>query len=327
MHLSLNQPPMMRKANELIAIQIEVLDKVVLKRMIFSLLNEDQINKLLQNLELNTAVTILMIEGVYRFRLNVLVQQSSFEAVFHFIPNPVPEIKDLNLPSSINSFADLESGLVICAGPARSGKTTTCAALLDRINKEYIKSILTLQEPVEYVFPISQSIIRQREVGVDTQSFKHGLEQSIFQDVDVIMVSRLDNAQTAELALYAALSGKLVFVTLTSLSSVDALQKIINFFPSERQYHVRMMLANCLRAVIFQKLLPMQKKPGTLIPATEILLSNKELRHIIIDGFFEKIMFILENDRAAVMHSLKQSITKLWEGGVIASSIINALNE
>ncbi|MFH1093305.1 MAG: ATPase, T2SS/T4P/T4SS family [Candidatus Omnitrophota bacterium] len=288
-HLSIEHPPMLRKAGQLQAMKYDALDRQAIKRMVFSLLTEDQTNKISVEHELNTAVTIVTVAGTYRFRLNVHMQQGAIEAAFHLITVPIPTLEDLKLPDIVSSFADNKPGLVVITGPAGCGKTTTCAALIEKINSERSSVILTFQNPIEYVFPVKNSVIKQREVGIDTESFVSGIKQAMQQDVDVLVLSDIPDEETINLAIDASACGKLVYVVISSSGVVGVLDKIINMFATERHYYMRKVLSECLRGVIFQKLIPLKDNDGKLGVTAEVLVNTPAVASAIRDGLFDKI--------------------------------------
>ncbi len=318
MHLSIRHPPMFRKLDKLVPVGEDVLDKSTLKRMIFSLLNEEQINQFTRDSELNTAVTILTIDASYRFRLNVHLQQDIVEAIFHLIPVPVPSLSELNLPGVVASFARKKSGLVVITGLSGSGKTTTCAALIDLINQERSSVIMTFQKPIEYIYTLKKSIIKQREIGVDTKSFAIGLKQVLYQDVDVLVVAEVPDSETMELVINAAAKGKLVFLILSAPSVTSAIQKIIYAFPADKQYYSRKILSQVLQGVIFQMLLPVKNNgTGKQIIATEILVNSPEAAEVIRDGILEKLSSVMQNDTNYGMRKLDKSLKELCDTGFI----------
>ncbi len=293
-HLSIGHPPMLRRAGQLQAMKYDTLDRSAIKRMVFSLLSEDQINKLNIEHELNTAVTIVTVADTYRFRLNVHFQQSAVEATFHYINIPVPSLEDLKLPEVVSTFADNEPGLVVISGPAGSGKTTTCAALIEKINSERSSLILTFQSPIEYIFQIKNSIIKQREVGVDTESFAAGIKQAMQQDADVLVLSDIPDVETLELAIDAAACGKLVYVVISGSGVVGVLNKIINMFAIEKHYYVRKIIADCLRGVIFQKLMPSKENNGKSVVSTQVLVNTQAVAAAISEGLFDKVSSMIK---------------------------------
>lgn len=316
-HFSLGHPPMLRRAGKLFPLNTEALDKSSLKRMIFSLLDEGQINKFWENLELNTSVTIMTVEGTYRFRVNVHLQQESVEAVFHLIKMPIPAFEDLRLPEIVKSFAYKKSGLVLVAGLAGSGKTTTCASLIDLVNSERSCVITTLQQPIEYIIPAKKSIIKQREIGVDTKSFESGLENILNTDSDVLMIGDLLDHRVIELAIRTALAGKLIFVTVVNSSVVGTLTSIIYSFPAEKQYYIRKILSDSLLGIVCQKLLPLKGNETEQVLATEVLVNNLNVSEIIREGLFDKVSWTMQNDNKSGMCTFERSLKDLADAGLI----------
>ncbi len=315
LHLSLGQPPMMRKADKLQPMEYDALGKNAIKKMVFSLLGEQEVDYFNKNLELNTAITLVTISGTYRFRLNVFLQQEIVEAVFHSIIIPVPTIKDLHLPKIIAQLTKEKSGLVLITGNGGCGKTTTCAAMIEQINIEQQKVITMLQQPVEHVFEAKQCIIRQRQINNDLQSYSQGLEQAARQNSDIIVLDKIPDSQTLELALNAAQSGCLVLITLSSSGIIAVLNQLIYTFPTDKQYYARKVISECLKAVIFQKLLSKKNKPENKIAALEVLINNPDTAAVIKEGFFEKIPVVIQNDTEYGMQSMELAIIKLTEQG------------
>ncbi|MCG2710833.1 MAG: Flp pilus assembly complex ATPase component TadA [Candidatus Omnitrophica bacterium] len=295
-HLTIGHPPMLRRAGQLQAMKYDTLDRAAIKRMLFSLLSEDLINKLSVEHELNTAVTIVTVTGTYRFRVNAYFQQNAVEAAFHLITIPIPSLEDLKLPEVVSTFAENKPGLVLITGPAGCGKTTTCAALIEKINRERSSVIMTFQSPIEYVFEIKNSVIKQREVGIDTESFARGVKQAMQQDVDVLVLSDIPDVETLKLAIDAAACGKLVYIVISSSGVAGVLNKIINMFAPERHYYVRKVLSDCLRGVIFQKLMPRKDNYEKLAAAAEVLVNTPAVAAAIREGLFDKISSIMKNN-------------------------------
>jgi len=317
-HLSIGHPPILRKAGKLIPLHVDPLDKDLLERMVFSLLTKEHINKFRKNSELNTLVTVA---DNYRFRLNMHLQQANMEAIFHFIRMPIPKFSELALPEVVKSFARKQAGLVVVTGLAGAGKTTTCAALVNLINEERSCVIMTFEEPCEYIYPLKKSIVRQREIGGDTESFVLGLRHALRQDLDILMVSDTTDIETLEIVLDAAHTGHLVFITFSSPDAVSAVNKIIYKFTAEKQEYIRKMLADCLQGIIVQKLVPSKENSDKQIVATEILVNTPDVAHIIKEGKAEKLNLIMHNDTAFGMCSMEKSLQQLREKGMISDNI------
>lgn len=317
LHLSLGHPPMMRKAAKLVPMEYDPLGKNAIKRMVFSFLNEQEIKLFNHNLELNTAITLVTISGTYRFRLNVFLQQEIIEAVFHTVTMPTPNIKDLRLPNIVAVLAKEKSGLVIITGNAGCGKTSTCAAMLDLINQDSARVITLLQQPIEYIFEQKKSIIRQRQIGIDVESYSKGLEEATRQNSDIIVLDRIADEKTLALALSAAQSGALVLITIASSGIIAALNQMIYTFSSDKQYYARKVIAECLKGVIYQQLLAKKGDQVKQLAAIEVLINNPEIAAVIREGFFDKITDIIHNDQQYGMQSMETAINKLSDQGLI----------
>ncbi|MBU1044322.1 MAG: Flp pilus assembly complex ATPase component TadA [Candidatus Omnitrophica bacterium] len=322
LHLSLGHPPMMRKTNKLEAMGNDPLGKNAIKRMVFSLINEQEIECFNRNSELSTAITLVTISGTFRFRLNIFLQQGIVEAVFHAILMPVPTIKDLQFPKIIEALTQEKTGLIIIAGNSGCGKTTTCAAMIQQINTHQQKVITMLQQPIEYVFEAKQSIIRQRQIGQDICSYSKGLEEATKQNSDIIVLDQIPNIQTLELALAAAQNGALVLITLSSSGIIAVLNQLIYAFPTDKQYYARKVIAESLKAIIFQKLLSRKAKTENKIAGLEIFINNQETATVIKEGFFDKIPILIQNDIDSGMQSMEQAMIQLFEQGLIDNSIV-----
>ena len=220
------------------------------------------------------------IEGVARFRVNFFVQEQGSGAVFRMIPEKIVPLEELKLPRAIEGLVDLRKGLVVVTGPTGSGKSTTLAGIVDKINRSYAKHILTLEDPVEFVHENKKSVISHRQVGAHTKGFGPGLRAAIRQDADVVLVGEMRDYETISLALTAAEMGMLVFGTLHTNNAPKTIDRIIDTFPSDEQAQVRISLAESLAAVVAQLLLPTADGKGR-IAANEILLKTKALPNII----------------------------------------------
>ncbi|MBU1086960.1 MAG: Flp pilus assembly complex ATPase component TadA [Candidatus Omnitrophica bacterium] len=322
LHLSLGHPPLMRKTDKLQAMEYDPLGKNAIKRMLFSLLTESEIEYFNKNFELNTAITLVTISGTYRFRVNVFFQQGIIEAVFHAIMIPVPKLKDLHLPKIMNALIREKSGLIILTGHGGSGKTTTCAAMIEEINSQQQKVITMLQQPIEYMFEPKQSIIRQRQITKDVHSYSKGLEEAAYQNSDIIVLDKIPDVQTLELVLATAQSGCLVILTIPSSSIIAALNQLIYVFPLDRQYYARKIISESLKAIIFQKLLNKKAQPETRIAGLEIFINNPESANVIKEGFFDKIPGLIQTGTVLGMRSMEQSMIQLFEQGLIDSSMV-----
>jgi len=254
--------------------------------------------------------------GVARFRVNYFVQQHGMGGVFRLIPHTIRSCKELGVPEVIESYAHLRNGLVLCTGPTGSGKSTTLAAIVDYINRNFHRHIITIEEPIEYVHVNKRSYITQREVGEDARSFAHALRAATRQDPDVILVGELRDLETISLAITAAELGSLVFATLHTNSAAKTIDRIIDVFPESQQNQVRTMLSVALKGVIAQLLIPTRDGQGR-VPVNEILLWSFSLGNMIREGAIYKIVSLIEAGRGDGMQLMDDAIMQRYREGLI----------
>lgn len=256
--------------------------------------------------------------GVARFRVNYFRQQHGMSAVFRMIPEEIKPVEDLGVPAVAERFCQLKSGLVLCTGPTGSGKSTTLAALIDFINRNYTKQIITIEEPIEFVHENKRSVITQREVGVDAESFSTALRSASRQDPDVILVGELRDLETIGLAITAAEMGNLVFATLHTNSAAKTIDRIVDVFPEDQQNQIRTMLSVSLRGIIAQLLIPKKDGKGR-VPVNEILLWSHSLGNIIREGAVSKIVSLIESGRGQGMQLMDDAVMARYKEGSISA--------
>src|SRR5262245_20859187 len=244
-----------------------------------------------------------------RYRVNLFRQERGSAAVFRLIPSRVPTAEDLNLPAPIAALYSVSRGLILVTGPTGSGKSTTLAAILDRMNKRLANHIVTVEDPIEFVHTNDRSIVTQREIGPDVANFAEGVKAAIREDPDCLLVGEMRDLETIRMALVAAETGLLVFGTLHTNSSAKAIDRIIDAFPANEQEQVRVVLAETLRAVVAQQLL--RKKGGGRVPSFEILLGSTALSNSIREGKTSLIQNQIQTGRSRGMISMDQSLTEL----------------
>jgi twitching motility protein PilT len=257
------------------------------------------------------------LEGVARFRANFLNQENGAGAVFRIIPEKIVPLEELNLPPSIAGLADLQQGLVLVTGPTGSGKSTTLAAIIDRINTQYAKHIVTIEDPVEFVHRSKRSIFSQREVGEDTESFSAALRSAIRQDADVILVGEMRDLETISLAVTAAEMGALVFGTLHTNGAANTIDRLIDAFPADEQPQIRTTLAESLAAVVSQLLLRTIDGQGRCA-VNEILLKSAGLPNIIREGNTPMLQTIMQGGKSQGMQLMDDALMALVEAKRIA---------
>ncbi len=259
----------------------------------------------------------LGLEGVARFRGNYLRQEQGPSAVFRTIPEAIASIEELGLPEAVARLAELSSGLVLVTGPTGSGKSTTLAAIVDRINRASARHIVTIEEPVEFLHRPIRSAFSQREVGTDTDSFAAALRAAIRQDADVVLVGEMRDLETVALAIRAAEMGTLVFGTLHTNSAAKTIDRLIDVFPAEEQAQVRISLAESLAAIVAQQLVPRADGTGR-VAAIELLLRTTALPGIIREGNLPMLQTVLQGGRHLGMQRMDDALMALVEAGTVS---------
>ena len=250
-----------------------------------------------------------------RFRVNLLRQERGSAAVFRLIPPKVPTVEELCLPAAVAALYDAPSGLVLVTGPTGSGKSTTLAAILDRVNHRLSHHIITIEDPIEFVHANVRSIVTQREIGPDVASFAEGVKGAIREDPDCLLVGEMRDLETMRMALTAAETGLLVFATLHTNSAAKAIDRIIDAFPANEQEQIRTVLAENLRAVVAQQLL--RQKGGGRVPAFEILLGSTALSNSIREGKVSAINNQIQTGKSKGMISMDHALAELVRSGVV----------
>jgi twitching motility protein PilT len=253
-----------------------------------------------------------------RFRTNYFKQSDGYAAAFRLIPTKIATLEDLGIPPVVKEFAHSRGGLVLVTGPTGSGKTTTQAALIDFINENFSKHVITIEEPIEFVHDNKRSIITQREVPTDSVSFAAGLKASLRQDTDIVLVGEMRDLETIALALTAAETGVLVFGTLHTNNARKTVDRMVDAFPADRQPQARAMLANSLRGVVAQLLLKRADRPGR-IAVNEILIANAAVAAIIREGATHKLQDVIVSGRAQGMQFMDDAIWTLLEKGIVSA--------
>ena len=253
-----------------------------------------------------------------RFRSNYFKQSEGYAAAFRLIPTKISTLEELGIPIVVKDFAYLRGGLVLVTGPTGSGKTTTQAALIDFINENFSKHVITIEEPIEFVHGNKRSIITQREVPTNSISFAAGLKAALREDTDIVLVGEMRDLETISLALTAAETGLLVFGTLHTNNARKTVDRMVDAFPADRQPQARAMLANSLRGVVAQLLLKRSDRPGR-IAVNEILIANAAVAAIIREGATHKLQDVIVSGRAQGMQFMDDAIWSLLEKGIVSA--------
>ena len=315
LHLSEGSPPKIRVHGAVSAIPDEpVLDGESFKILLSEICEPSAFEKYLECGDLDFAYEM---NEESRFRCNYLKQQNGLGAVFRLIPTEIASIEDLNLPPVIKEFGHMRSGLILVTGPTGSGKSTSLAALLDYINTNFNRHIITIEEPIEFVHRSKQSIITQREVPIQTPSFADGLRASLREDADIVLVGEMRDLETISLALTAAETGLLVFGTLHTNNARKTVDRIIDVFPADQQSQVRTMLAASLRGVVAQLLCKRVDKPGRTA-VNEILFATPAVAAIIREGATQKLFDVIIGGKAEGMQFMDEAIWEKLQAGMIS---------
>jgi twitching motility protein PilT len=314
LHLLESQPPKIRKHGEMRNLSDMVLSPTDMVELLEPIANPLNWKRFMDQGDLDFAYEL---DQNNRFRCNYYRQLHGIGAVFRIIPTKIKTIADLGVPTIIQSFGDIKSGLILVTGPTGSGKSTTLAAVIDYINTTYAKHIVTIEEPIEFVHPNKRSVITQREVPHDTPNFSIGLKAALREDADVVLVGEMRDLETISLALTAAETGLLVFGTLHTNNARKTVDRVIDAFPSDQQPQIRTMLANSLRGVVAQLLLKRADGKGR-IAVNEILVANNAVASIIREGNTVKLSDVLKTGRAEGMQLMDDAIYGFLEKGLVS---------
>ncbi|MDX1631322.1 MAG: type IV pilus twitching motility protein PilT [Thermoanaerobaculia bacterium] len=285
-----------------------------LRAMMQEIVSDEQWDQFASSGDLDFAYGL---QGVARFRGNFLEQHYGASAVFRAIPSSIIPLEELNLPEAVGKLAHLSKGLVLVTGPTGSGKSTTLAGIIDRINKSYARHIVTIEDPVEFVHQNIESVFSQREVGSDTESFGAALKAAIRQDADVVLVGEMRDLETISLAITAAEMGALVFGTLHTNSAANTIDRLIDAFPADQQAQIRTTLSESLQAVVAQLLLRTADGEGR-VAANEILFKTSGLPNVIREGKTAMIRSIIQGGQNEGMRLMDDSLLELVDEGKIS---------
>lgn len=314
LHIQYGLPPILRLDGALIPMaEYPKLDEESLKRLIFATLDEDQQKIYLKDKEFDYSFAF---GDIARFRVNAFHERGKMAAALRLIPNHIRSINDLGLPAVVETFAEYPRGLVLITGPTGSGKSTTLAALVDKINREKSRHIITIEDPIEFTHKSERSVVVQREVHYDTFSFAAALRSVLREDPDVVLIGEMRDLETIQAAITIAETGHLVFATLHTNSAAQSIDRMIDVFPAHQQPQIRSQLSNMLMAVCSQRLVP--AVGGGRVAAAEILVANPGVRSLIREGKTFQIDTAIQTGAAEGMQTMDRTLAGLVRTGVIS---------
>ena len=313
LHMTTGAPPMVRINGEITPIPYEELTREVNELLLFEIMDPVVRSRYEDVKDVDFSYEI---PGVMRVRCNIYEQSQGVAGAFRMLPNQIPTLEQLGLPAHVQSLTDLHRGLVVVTGPPGSGKSSTLAALLDHLNRARRKHILTIEDPIEFRHQNRSSLVTQREVGRNTPSFAQGLRGALREDPDVIMVGEMRDPETMALTITAAATGQLVFATLHTMSATQTVDRILDSFDGERQSQVRLMLAESLKGVLAQRLLPRADGRGRVL-AVEILLGNGAVASLIRDRKTFQLTTVMQTGKREGMRSMDDAVMALVRDGTV----------
>jgi len=314
LHLMAEKPPILRIDGDLMPIRGEnVLNDSELESLVFSLLSPTKKKYFEEKLEMDLSFDI---SKLARFRINLFYEKGHVALAARVIPHQVPKMEDILMPESVYKLLNLNQGLILVTGPTGCGKSTSLAAMIDEINSERSVHIITLEDPIEFIFESKKSIMVQRELGHDMISFTDGLKHIVRQDPDVIMVGEMRDLETIGTAITLAETGHLILATLHTQSAAQTIDRVIDVFPPYQQAQVRIQLSMTLKAVISQRLL--ERKDGGRIAAREILINNAAVANLIRENKIAQLQTVLQTSAKEGMITIDQDIKRLYKEGLVA---------
>ncbi len=317
LHLQVGLPPILRIDGALQPVAgYKELDETTVERLVFATLEDDQKQILIKDKEFDYSFSF---GDLGRFRVNAFHEKGNIAAAFRLIPNEIQSINELGMPPIVTSFADFPRGLVLVTGPTGSGKSTTLAALVDKINREKASHIITIEDPIEFTHKSHRSVVVQREVHYDTYSFSAALRSALREDPDVVLIGEMRDLETISAAITIAETGHLVFATLHTNSASQSIDRMIDVFPPHQQPQVRSQLSNILMAICAQRLVP--AIGGGRVVAAEIMVANPAVRSVIREGKTHQLDTIIQTGADQGMQTMDRTLVKLVQAGQITYDV------
>lgn len=307
LHIVAGSPPVLRVNGRIVRVKTGELSALETQQVCYSIMTDSQKKEFEDRKELDFSFGV---KGTARFRANLFLQKGSVSGVFRRVPMTVPELESLNLPKVVKDITTFPNGLVLITGPTGSGKTTTIASLIDKINRDKKGHIITIEDPIEYIHQHKNCIVNQREIGVDSDGFANALKYVLRQDPDVVMLGELRDLETIEAAMTIAETGHLVFATLHTNSAIQTINRIISMFPAGQHDRVRNQLSFVLNAIISQRLLP--GIDNNMAVASEVLMLNSSIRNLIRENKLHQVYGMMQvGQNKSGMCTLNQSLVQL----------------
>jgi twitching motility protein PilT len=315
LHITTATPPRLRVDGKLVPLDHPPLTPVDTKSLCYSILTDAQKHKFEEHNELDLSFGV---KGLSRFRGNVFMQRGAVAGAFRTIPFEIRTFHDLGLPEVVNDLVKKPRGLILCTGPTGSGKSTTLAAMVDRINAERYEHIITVEDPIEYLHGHKKCLVNQREVNADTSSFKAALKYVLRQDPDVVLIGEMRDLETIEAALTVSETGHLTLATLHTNSAVQTINRIIDVFPPHQQEQIRVQLSFVLEGVLSQQLIAKKSGKGRVL-AVELLVPNPAIRNLIREDKIHQVYSMMQTGQAKFgMQTMNQSLMELYTKGHIS---------
>ncbi|MDB5165153.1 MAG: pilT [Candidatus Saccharibacteria bacterium] len=313
LHLQVGLPPMLRVDGSLVPVAgFNPLDEANVEALVFAILDQDQQQILMKDKEFDFSFAF---GNLGRFRVNAFHERGNIAAALRLIPNEIKSVTELGMPNVVMGFADFPRGLVLITGPTGSGKSTTLAALVDKINTEKSHHIITIEDPIEFTHKSKKSVVVQREVHYDTYSFSAALRSSLRQDPDVVLIGEMRDLETISAAITIAETGHLVFATLHTNSAAQSIDRMIDVFPPHQQPQIRAQLSNILMAIVSQRLVP--AIGGGRVVAAEVLVANSAVRNIIREGKSHQLDAVIQTGADQGMQTMDRTLVGLVQAGTV----------
>ncbi len=318
LHIKVGTPPVLRKDGKLIFTPAPPVTRADIDEMLLEITDEAQLKEFKRKKEADIGISI---QDIGRLRVNIYWEKGNPAIAIRFVSEYIKSIEELKLPSMLQNWALARRGLILCTGTAGSGKSTTIASMLEYVNQNIEKNVITIEDPIEFIFKDKKSIISQREVGIDTNSFAEALKHILREDPDIVFVGEIRDLETMDISLKTADTGHLLVSTLHTLNATETINRIISFFPPHQHQHIRTLLAATLLGVISMRLLPLKDGTGR-IPACEVMVCTELIKKQILEGKTELIPKIIEEGMLYYnMQTFDQSIMSLYKKELISYEV------